>query len=288
MASKKPEDFGPTKTLQRAYEAAIRAIAKRIITPLKPGQTYTQWLAELAERSRTQDIVEASDLLARRMITMVNTGNHKTWRAAAAKSSQSRQLYTYLLQEMQGATGARVAQLVRENANLISSLPLQAAQTMVDEVTKAQQSGARPKTIAKMAAQRFPTLVRSRINLISRTETAKASTALTQARCEILNIDWYQWESSHDARTRKSHKNMNGVIVPWSQPPSPEALIGERSTLGRYQAGECPNCRCVVIPILTLDDISFPARVYWGGAIRSMTKQDFKKIATGLEARDVL
>lgn len=284
---KKPPGFGPTQRLQREYERGIRAITGRVLLSTKklPEQSFDAWLAALAARSQELDVQTASEMLARRMVLQAQRTNWRTWREAASRSTQAQKLYRLLEAEMQGATGARVQQLVRENSRLISSLPLEAATRLTHEILTAQQNGARPKTVAKMAGRRFPELLRSRVNLISRTETAKASTALTRARCERLAIDWYQWESSKDQRTRKSHKNMHGVIVPWSQTPSPEALVGEKSTLGAYNAGECPNCRCGVIPILTLDDIQFPARVYWNGSIKHMTKQDFKQIAVGLEQR---
>lgn len=252
----------------------------------KPEQSFSDWLRELTQRSQQRDIQEASELLAKRMVFHAQKTNWRTWREAASRSSKAQMLHRALQHEMEGPTGARVQSLVRENAKLISSLSLDAAQTLTDEVRKAQQNGARPGTIAKMAGKRFPELLRSRTHLISRTETAKASTALTHARCDRLNIQWYQWETSKDGdRVRPSHRNMHGVIVPWSQTPSPEALIGEKPGLGHYNAGECPNCRCLIIPILTLDDISFPARVYWNGSIKTMTKQDFRKIAIGLEER---
>lgn len=289
MAPKKvPPSFHATQRLQKAYERGIRAITGRVLLSSKkrPEQTFSEWLAELTARTQQRDIQDASEILAKRMIFHINVKNAKTWREAASRSSKAQTLYRALQAEMNGATGARVHQLVRENANLISSLPLDAAQTLTDEIMRAQQSGARPKTVAKMAGQRFPELLRSRTHLISRTETQKASTALTRARCERLAIEWYQWETSKDGdRVRESHRNMHGVIVPWTQTPSPEALIGEKSTLGAYNAGECPNCRCLVIPILTLDDIKFPARVYWNGSITRMTKQAFKQIAVGLEER---
>lgn len=282
---KKPPEFGPTKTLQRAYENGIRAITGRVLLAQKPGQTFQQWLAELVHRSQQPDILAASELLAKRMVFFVQKSNYRTWREAAARTTHSRQLHDLLEAEMKGATGARVTQLVRENAKLISSLSLDAATMLNHEVLKAQQNGARPKTIAKMAQKRFPELLRSRTHLISRTESAKASTALTEARCERLNIQWYKWATSRDQRTRDSHKNMDGVIVPWDNVPSPELLVGEKSQ-GDYHAGEIYNCRCLVIPILTLDDIVFPARVYWKGSIQRMTKQQFKSIAVGLEERN--
>lgn len=280
-----PPSFHPTQRLQRAYERGIRAITGRVLLAKQPEESFADWLAKLARKSQEPDIQAASKLLAQRMIFHINIKNARTWREAASRSSKAQVLYRALQQEMNGVTGARVHQLVRENASLISSLSLDAAQTLIDEIERAAQSGARPKTMAKMTQRRFPELLRSRTHLISRTETAKASTALTQARCERLAIQWYQWETSKDGdRVRESHRKMHGVIVPWSQPPAPEELIGEKSQ-GHYQAGEIYNCRCVVIPILTLDDIQFPAHVYWNGAIKTMTKQQFKSIAVGLEER---
>lgn len=285
MPPKKPPEFGPTERLQREYERGIRQIAGRVLLPKKPEQDFTSWLLEMTQRSQERDIQDACDLLAQRMVFNTQKKNYRTWREAASRSSHAQVLHRLLEAEMQGATGARVHQLVRENAKLISSVSLEAATILTGEITKAQQSGARPKTVAKMAATRFPELLRSRTHLIARTETAKASTVLTQARCERLNIEWYQWETSKDGkRVRKSHRNMHGVIVPWSSAPSPELLVGEKSQ-GAYQAGEIYNCRCTVIPILTLDDIHFPARVYWNGAITRMTKPQFRQIAVGLEER---
>lgn len=284
--TKKPPAFHPSQRLQRAYEQGIRAITGRVFIKKQPEQTFAQWLAELTHRSQAEDIQAASNELARRMVFNVSKTNYRTWREAASRTSHSRQLHAYLQAEMAGPTGSRVHQLVRENAKLISSLPIEVATMLNGEITKAQQNGARPGTVAKMASKRFPQLVKSRVNLISRTETAKASTVLTQARCERLAIEWYQWETSQDQRTRQSHKNMNGVIVPWQQAPHPELLVGEKDQ-GAYQAGEIYNCRCLVIPILTLDDINFPARVYWQGSINRMTKQAFKQVAGGLEERAV-
>ena len=284
MASKKPPEFGPTQRLQKSYERGIKQITGRVLIGRLPGQSFADWYAELVRRSQEPEVLAASETLASRMIFSVNATNQRTWREAARKSSQSRQLHKYLQAEMQGPTGARVQQLIRENAKLISSLSLEAATTLNDEIIKAAQNGARPVTIAKMASRRFPELLKSRTNLISRTETAKVSTALTQARCERLHIEWYQWETSRDQRTRDSHKNMHKVIVPWSQTPHPELLVGEKDQ-GAYNAGEIYNCRCLIIPILTVNDISFPARVYWNGSIKTMTKQQFKSIAVGLEER---
>jgi SPP1 gp7 family putative phage head morphogenesis protein len=219
------------------------------------------------------------------MVGWVSVLNAKTWRAAARRSGRGEFFYNLLQREMQGKTGQVVNRLIAENAKYIRSVPVDAAETLVVEVMRAQQAGARAGTVDKMLRARFPELLRSRTKLIARTETAKASTALTQARCEELDLDWYEWLTSEDVRVRPSHKNMNNVLVSWSEAPDPEQLAGEKSSLGHYHSGSCPNCRCSSAPILSMSDVKFPARVYWQGAIHRFTKQQFKAIAVRLEAR---
>ena len=274
MSDKRGATFGPTQRLEKSYAAAISKITKRILAPIKPEQSLSEWLHELHERSQAADVQEASNLLAQQMVHWTNIKNARSWREAAAKSQRSRELYRLLQHEMQGPVGIQVQRLIQDNAGYISSVPLDAARVLVDEVTRAQQAGARASTISKMLKTRFPQLLKSRVHLISRTETAKASTALTQARCAELDIQFYQWLTSDDQRVRTAHKKMNNVIVPWAQPPDPEALVGEKSA-GHYHAGEIYNCRCTQRVILAIEDINFPARVYWNGSVHMMTKQKF-------------
>jgi SPP1 gp7 family putative phage head morphogenesis protein len=272
------QDFSLPRRIERAYRSAIHRIVGRVLAPKLPEQSFEDWLTTIARRSQAQDVREASELLAKQMVSAADSSNQKTWRAAAAKWGRGRQLHKLLQAELQGTPlGARVNTLIRGNANYISSIPLEAAQTLVNEVTKAQQSGARASTISKMTRTRFPALLRSRVNLIARTEVAKASTALTQARSEQVGADWYEWITSGDVRVRTSHKRMNGILVNWSHPPSPEALVGEPSTLGDYHAGACPNCRCTSAPMLDLDDVSWPHKVYSNGAVKSMTRAQFER-----------
>lgn len=281
MSTKKPRSFGPTKILERAYADGLRQVARRVLPPRLSEQTVDEWLAEIAARSQAKEVVSASELLATRMVHWVSVHNARTWREAAAKSQRSRWLYARLQEEMKGTLGPRVRALVQQNAMLIRTLPLEAATRLTEEVLRAQQGGARPATIAKMSRARFPALLRSRVNLISRTETAKASTALTEARCAELDVEWYEWLTSEDTRVRPSHKNLDHVLIPWAHAPDPEALVGENSSLGHYHSGACPNCRCTQRVMLSVHDVTWPHRVYWDGVVRQMTKQAFLKKFAG-------
>ena len=279
-----PPKFGPTKRLEREYAAAVSRLAKRVLPPKLPEQTFQEWLLAIAERSKQKDVEEASEFLARRMVLAQNTLNQKTWRTAAAKWGQSAKLHRLLSKELEGPVGRRMREIIASNAAYIKSVPLEQASRLVHEIEQAQLNGARASTVAKIAKTRFPQLLKSKVQLIARTEVAKTSTALTRARSEEVGVDWYEWMTADDVRVRTSHRKLNKVLIPWSQPPDPEALVGEKS-VGHYHSGEIFNCRCSQRLILTLADISFPAKVYWNGAVKTMTKQTFKEIAGGVEDR---
>ena len=279
--TKKTIEFSLPRRVEREYEQQLSRIVKEVLMPRLPAETLEAWLAKIEARSRQADIQEASDELAKRLYLVTSVQNARSWKEAARRSMHGKRLYDLLQQELQqGPTGAYVTKLIRENAALISSLPAVSARQITDEIAKAAVSGARPATMAKMMQQRFPKLLRSRVKLIARTETSKASSSLTAARCEYLNLNWYLWETSQDGdRVRPSHRNMQGVLCSWKEPPAPEALIGVKSTLGAYSVGCSPNDRCTPVILLDYSDVTWPHKVHYHGAIHSMSLAQFKRIA---------
>ena len=69
---------------------------------------------------------------------------------------------------------------------------------------------------------------------------------------------------------------MEGVLVNWNDPPSPEKLIGEKD-VGKYHAGNIWNCRCYSAPLLEIDDVKWPHEVYMNGKIKKMNRKEFEK-----------
>jgi SPP1 gp7 family putative phage head morphogenesis protein len=116
------------------------------------------------------------------------------------------------------------------------------------------------------------------IQRIARTEVAKADTAITRVRAESIGLNWYEWQTSQDARVRVSHRKMNQVLIDWNDPPSPEQLVKEPSE-GHYHAGNIYNCRCVALPVLSLNSLNWPRRVYHSGSLRLVSKNQFLQIS---------
>lgn len=215
------------------------------------------------------------------MVTQIFVANAKSWRQAAAIGSRAKEIYNLLKSETDKST--RFHEIVKNNAQYITSIPQAMAEAVTDLAAKSYGEGKRPKEVMQEILAKCPGISESKAKLIARTETSKASTALTRSRAERLNLNWYVWRNSEDERVRSSHDHMGGVLVNWDDPPSPEALDPRhrQKPYGKYHAGDTFNCRCYPEPLLNTADISWPARVYHNGKIKSMSLAKFKALNGG-------
>jgi SPP1 gp7 family putative phage head morphogenesis protein len=259
------ERFNPTKRAEENYYRQILGAVKRYFADLL---TAPEWLEGYANQA------------ASAMVTHQLAENAKDWRAAAREAGEGRRIYEALQRELRGHIGLRYMELVRQNAQLIRSLPLEVAEEVTKQLARRTREGARPEAAERITLLSHVSRVRAR--LIARTEVSKAQAALTQARAEDLGLDWYVWETSEDQRVRPSHRKMQSVLVRFDDPPSPEALAGEPSTLGHYGAGNAPNCRCYSAPLLRMDQVEWPHKVYRHGQIIRATLSQFRRM-NGIE-----
>jgi SPP1 gp7 family putative phage head morphogenesis protein len=271
----KTNTFSVPRRIEADYRRSIDALfAKYLSVPIDATPEYV--LNAFASLSKNAAVIEdIARRMARRMITQLRVSNARSWRVAAEKSSRGREIFALLQNEMRGNVGGRVREIVSENSRLISSIPEKLREEVNHEIARLEREGERPSFVAAFLRRRIPELTKVRAALVARTEVGKASTALTRARAEELDIPGYQWQTSKDSRVRPSHRLMQGVLVLWDDPPSPEALANEGSRIGYYHAGGAPNCRCDTYPIVSLDRIEFPARVYSRGGIRRMGRAAF-------------
>lgn len=272
--------FTPPRRIELEYRKYINQLVSKYLN-FPEGSTPEYVLQAFANLSRNQGILtDIAVHISGRMITMLKVSNARSWREAARQSSRGREIYEALQHELtHGQVGPRLRELVMENAKLISSIPEKVREHVNIEIESMQQQGERPELISEYLKRRIPQLTRHQASLIARTETSKAATALTQARSEDLNIDWYQWHTSEDARVRPSHRIMDKVLIAWSDPPNPEDLDKVKNHHGPYNAGGIYNCRCDAYPIISLDQVSWPAKVYAMGKIQSMTRGQFSEFS---------
>lgn len=214
----------------------------------------------------------------KRMVTGLYQSNSNTWREAARKATKGKMLYGALMEELRKGDSRIMQDQIVENINLIKTLPNDVATKVVKDITEATLKGKRASEIEKIIRVQTDKHSRASARLIARTEVSKTTTALTKQRSEQLDLHWYVWRTALDGdRVRKSHRNMEDVLVNWNNPPSPEALVGEKD-VGKYHAGNIWNCRCYPEPLLDVDDVKWPHKVYYNGSIQKMSKNQFEQL----------
>nr|WP_159338205.1 phage minor head protein [Erwinia rhapontici] len=177
--------------------------------------------------------------VSKRLIDTLIISDDAMWR------DRSQQVSAGLRDIMNSSTGLVTRDLMAEQIKLFKSLPLNAAERVkeihnqaIDVVVTGRRSSELQKEIMRTGE-----VTEARARLIARTETGRASTALTQARSTSIGSSGYIWRTADDGDVRESHRKMEGKYVDWSTPPTLDGMTGH--------AGQFPNCRCyceVVIP----------------------------------------
>lgn len=270
--------WAPKLMIEKRYARSIIKITAQMEQIIKEYKEPADMVAAMKAYAASAAYQKAAEDIAMKMVTHLFEDGQKTWRRAARVNGMGREIYAALRQELIGPTGGRYHNLIRQNAQLIKTLPLDTAEHITKYVAKQQKRGLRAEEIAERIQLMFPEKTKANAELIARTEVSKASTALTQYRCEDMGIKWYIWRTSEDQRVRDSHDKMEGILIRWDDPPSPEALNNERN-YGFYHAGNTFNCRCYPEPLIELHYTSWPHKVYYGGRIQMMTLAQFKQIA---------
>lgn len=246
------------KILKSTLTSATKAKGIKAISLLKKySKTLTKW----------------SNKTVATMFYNVDKDNKKKWDKLSAKMSQE------LKKELSKAPEkVWMQKYMDDNVGLIKSIPIDAAKRVHKLIKENQYVGLRSTDLID-EIMRIGSISENKAKMIARTETSRYSTALTQMRSESIGADWYVWKAVGDFRTRKGHKRMDGVVVSWNDPPSPEKLVGEKA-YGEYHAGETFNCRCYPEVLILPSDISWPAKVYRKGRIETMKKDEFTRLVT--------
>jgi SPP1 gp7 family putative phage head morphogenesis protein len=252
-------NFSPQRRAEQDYYSKIMEILRQYdLAPYVDRDTLMDlWAREAAEQMALERY----------------KSNSRSWREAAQEALRGQLVRQGLEGDLTGPIGERVAEIVDQNAKLISSLPEAIAQLASEEMLGRARRGQRADEPSTMLSR----IARWQARRLARTEIAKAQSAITQARAEDMDLPWYAWRTVKDERVRPSHRRMEGVLVRWDDSPSPEDLIGVRS-YGDYAPGGIFNCRCSAEPLLRLEQVAWPHQVYSNGGIRWMTLADFRRL----------
>lgn len=262
--------------IERAYYTQIQKLFKPIIGLVKKLNTPEEIIDAIESILDSKTYNKKAEEIAKSIATMIYKDGAKNWRQAARTSSKSSKIYKEIKKEQQVLKDP-LQLLIDRNAQIIKTLPLDISQKVVEHINSQSMRGKRASDITEEIKKFFPKTTSARASLIARTETSKASSALTQVRAQSLGLNWYVWRTSEDARVRSAHAHMEGVLCNYNNPPEPEALNKQKSE-GKYNAGEIYNCRCYAEPLIDDDQVDWPAQVHVNGKIERMTLNQFKEL----------
>ena len=145
--------------------------------------------------------------------------------------------------------------LLFEQVELIKSIPIEAGlraqQIAYEAVLHGNRAEPDQGTIDELQKQLglSTEVAISRATLIARTETARATASINQARAMSVGSGQYRWHNSGDEAVRHSHKfykgkRMQGQIFSWDSPPTLEDGM-------KGHPGTFPNCRCFAEPVFS-------------------------------------
>jgi SPP1 gp7 family putative phage head morphogenesis protein len=222
-------NFAAARKVELQYATTLRKIAKAIDTIVKgfdpSDQNYASHI-QMALARYADTVAPWAKSVARRMIADVARRDENAWKRVSSVMGRD------LASEIRYAPiGRTVQDLMQQQVELITSLPIEAAQRVHQLTLKAITEGSRAKEIADDI---FNTgeVTRSRATLIARTEVARTSSTLTQARAEHIGSTHYVWRTAGDADVRDDHKKLNGKAFAWDDPPVADSRSGTRANPG--------------------------------------------------------
>jgi SPP1 gp7 family putative phage head morphogenesis protein len=180
----------------------------------------------------------------RRMLGEVDARDRDSWRGLGTAISAQ------LHREVRNTPlGAVLRGLMAEQVGLIESLPLEAAQRVHRLTLKGLENSVRAAEVAE-EIKRSSEVTEARAVLIARTEVARTASVLAEARSRQAGITHYRWQTSKDADVRPGHREMQGKVCRWDDPPA----VNEGGRIMYHHPGRIWNCRCWPEPLVELEE----------------------------------
>lgn len=170
---------------------------------------------------------------ASRMLQEVNRRDIDSWRSLGETISLQ------LRHDLESTpVGATMRELLQGQVQLISSLPIEAAERVHRLTLEGLGDSSRYQDIVE-AIRNSGTVTESRATMIARTETSRTATELNRVRAQGAGSEDFIWHTSEDADVRPDHKELDGKVFKWTEPP-----IADKRTGARALPGAIYNCRC--------------------------------------------
>lgn len=161
----------------------------------------------------------------------------------------SKEMYEYIIKRW-----------ISENVSMIKSIPNQALDDMRQIMLDGFLNGKSVKDIQKSIQNQYD-VTKSKAAMLARDQISTLNAQLSQMQQKDAGCKKYRWSSSKDSRVRDCHRELDGKIFSWDDPPEMwynTKSKGRVMTGRRCHPGEDFCCRCVAIPIFEKDTLNIP------------------------------
>lgn len=140
---------------------------------------------------------------------------------------------------------------IRENLDLVGSLEAETLRKLRDEMTRLIADGVPEEEIEdRLIAflEKQTEVETNRAVLIGSDQVGKLNGRLMEYWQRSAGITHYRWQTMMDDRVRPLHRDRQGLVFAWDNPPSDG------------HPGMAIRCRCVADPVIDLDDYGVEPR----------------------------
>lgn len=156
---------------------------------------------------------------------------------------------------------------IRENVNLIKSVPSESLDEMQKIVMDGWYNSRSTKDIMKDLQEQFG-VSKGKAKLLAVDQTSKLNAKLTQYQQKDAGCEEYKWSSSGDGKVRDRHRELDGKTFSWDKPPIVDEDSGRRA-----HPGEDYYCRCIAIPVFKIESLNIPVEPKDWDEIDARTKK---------------
>ncbi len=163
----------------------------------------------------------------------------------------SKEMYEYIIKRW-----------ISENVSMIKSIPNQTLDNMRQIMLDGFMNGRSVKDIQRSIQNQYD-VTKSKAAMLARDQISTLNAQLSQMQQKDAGCKKYRWSSSKDSRVRDCHRELDGRIFSWDNPPEMYYYTkskGKVMTGRKCHPGEDFCCRCVPIPIFDIDALDIPLK----------------------------
>ena len=149
---------------------------------------------------------------------------------------------------------------VDENVLKIKSIHGSMLDEMRDTILEGYLKGTSTRDLQRLIQEKF-NVNKHQARMLARDQVGTLNAQITRSQQKDAGCNRYRWSSSKDSRVRDCHRELDGKIFSWDEPPEMWYITKSRGkvmTGRRCHPGEDYCCRCVAIPVFDIDTLNIP------------------------------